>query len=159
LITMAALGIVAVVLFVYIIQNPSTYRQASARLTVVAALLRKNEAALSSLAPTNLQSRIEQVGQNSDVRINREWGERPLIGQLMTRASDLATVYSAPRKLIGAALWCGIDHQRGYHPDPFRGGLLDLYRIPRYAWPLTTFFSSQANFNLRHPQPRFNIGV
>ena len=69
LITMAALGIVAFVLFIYIIQNPSTYRQASARLTVVAAQLRKNEATLSSVAPTNLQSRIEQVGQNSDVRI------------------------------------------------------------------------------------------
>ena len=49
LVTMAALGIVAFVLFIYIIQNPSTYRQASARLTVVAALLRKNAAALSSL--------------------------------------------------------------------------------------------------------------
>jgi len=80
------------------------------------------------------------TSQNSDVRINREWGERPLISQLMTRASDLATVYSAPRKRIGAALWCGIDHQRGYHPDPFRGGLLDLYRIPRYAYYL---FKSQ----------------
>ena len=41
LITMAVLGIVAVVLFIYIIQNPSTYRQASAQVTVVAALLRK----------------------------------------------------------------------------------------------------------------------
>ena len=52
LVTMAALGIVAFVLFIYIIQNPSTYRQASARLTVVAALLRKNEAILDSLTPT-----------------------------------------------------------------------------------------------------------
>ena len=58
---MAALGIVAVVLFIYIIQNPSTYRQASARLTVVAAFLRKNEAALETLPPADLQTRIEQV--------------------------------------------------------------------------------------------------
>jgi hypothetical protein len=41
LVTMAALAIVAFVLFIYIIQNPSTYRQAGDRLTVVAALLRK----------------------------------------------------------------------------------------------------------------------
>ena len=69
LVTMAALGIVAVVLFIYLLQNPSTYRQASARLTVVAALLRKNEAVLLSLPPTNIQARIQQAGQNSDVRI------------------------------------------------------------------------------------------
>ena len=40
----------------------------------------------------------------------------------------------------GAALWCGIDHQRGYHPDPFWGGLLDGFRVPRYAYDL---FKSQ----------------
>jgi hypothetical protein len=55
LITMAALGIVAFVLFIYIIQNPSTYREASARLIGVAAQLRKNEAALDSLTTKNLQ--------------------------------------------------------------------------------------------------------
>jgi beta-galactosidase len=74
------------------------------------------------------------------VRINREWGEQPLLSQLMARAGGLATVYSAPPQRLGAALWAGIDHQRGYHPDPFRGGLLDLYRIPRYAYYL---FKSQ----------------
>ena len=42
LVSMAALAIVAVILFIYILQNPSTYRQASARLTVVAALVNRN---------------------------------------------------------------------------------------------------------------------
>ena len=39
LVTAAALGVVAVILFIYIIRNPSTYRQVNARMTVVAALL------------------------------------------------------------------------------------------------------------------------
>jgi signal transduction histidine kinase len=69
LVSLSALGIVAVVLFLYIIQNPSTYRQASARMTTVAALLRKNETNLVGLSMPDLQARVEQVGQASNVRI------------------------------------------------------------------------------------------
>ena len=38
-------------------------------MTVVAALLRKNETNLASLSLPELQARIEQVGQTSNVRI------------------------------------------------------------------------------------------
>ena len=78
--------------------------------------------------------------QNATTRVKREWGEGPLLLQAAIRARDLDGVYAAPRIQIGAALWCGIDHQRGYHPDPFWGGLLDEFRIPRYAYYL---FKSQ----------------
>ena len=93
------------------------------------------------------------TSQNSLVRINREWGEAPLLSQLMTRVSGLANVYNAPPVRLGAALWAGIDHQRGYHPDPFRGGLLDLYRIPRYAYYL---FKSQ--YDPTYKLPGINTG-
>jgi len=69
LVTAAALSVVAIVLSIYIIQNPSTYRQASAKLTVVAALLRKNEAAWVNLSSADLQARIEQVDQANTTRI------------------------------------------------------------------------------------------
>lgn len=26
------------------------------------------------------------------------------------------------------------DHQRGYHPDPFYGGLMDVFRQPKYSY-------------------------
>ena len=61
LVTAAALAAVAVVLLIYIIQNPSTYRQESARLTVVASLFRKNEAEWSKLSAADLQLQIEKV--------------------------------------------------------------------------------------------------
>ena len=61
LVTAAALAAVAVVLLIYIIQNPSTYRLESARLTVVAALFRKNEAEWSNLSAADLQLQIEKV--------------------------------------------------------------------------------------------------
>jgi signal transduction histidine kinase len=69
LVTLVALGVVAAVLLIYIAQNPSTYRQAAARLSVVAALLRKNETSLDSLGTPELQARLEQAGQASNVRI------------------------------------------------------------------------------------------
>ena len=77
MVTMAALAVVAVVLLIYIIQNPSTYRQASDRLTVVAAVLRNSEASLAYLTSAELQARIQQVSQNYNVRIiffNRKRG-------------------------------------------------------------------------------------
>ena len=77
---------------------------------------------------------------NSPVRVSREWGEGPLLNQALIRAHDLDGIVNAPSNQLGAMLWCGIDHQRGYHPDPFWGGLLDVFRLPRYAYYL---FQSQ----------------
>ena len=78
--------------------------------------------------------------QNATTRVPRTWGERALIGQAMIRARDLDGIFGTPPIRLGAAVWCGIDHQRGYHPDPFWGGLLDVYRMPRYSYQL---FKSQ----------------
>jgi two-component system OmpR family sensor kinase len=69
LVSSVALGIVAVVLLVYIITNPATYRQANAQMTVVATLLRKNETSLESLGISELRMRVEQLSQSSNVRI------------------------------------------------------------------------------------------
>ncbi|SDS23768.1 beta-galactosidase [Paenibacillaceae bacterium GAS479] len=78
--------------------------------------------------------------QNAMTRVKREWGEQAMLNQAHVRAYDLKYIYDTPPKRIGATLWCGIDHQRGYHPDPFYGGLLDVYRLPRYSFYL---FKSQ----------------
>ena len=85
---------------------------------------------------------------NSPVRINREWGEHALNLQADIRESQINDLYNRPPQRIGAALWAGIDHQRGYNPDPFWGGLLDVYRIPRYSYYL---FKSQYDADLKIP--------
>lgn len=74
--------------------------------------------------------------QNAPTRVNHEWGEGPLLKQAAIRARELDGVYDSPPICLGEALWCGIDYQRGYHPDPFWGGLLDEFRRPRYAYYL-----------------------
>jgi beta-galactosidase len=85
---------------------------------------------------------------NAQVRVKREWGEHAMLNQLRIRATDLDAVFSAPRQQIGSALWAGIDHQRGYHPDPFWGGLANIFRIPRYSYYL---FKSQYDPGLAAP--------
>ncbi|MGG6497289.1 UNVERIFIED_CONTAM: hypothetical protein NY603_30645, partial [Bacteroidetes bacterium 56_B9] len=39
-----------------------------------------------------------------------------------------------PRQHVGGCLWHSFDHQRGYHPDPFYGGLMDVFRQPKYSY-------------------------
>jgi len=71
---------------------------------------------------------------NNPNRASRSWGEGPLTVQ----AKHLAMVYNemcaTPRQFIGGALWHPFDHQRGYHPDPYWGGLLDAFRQPKYSY-------------------------
>jgi len=86
--------------------------------------------------------------QNAMTRVKREWGEHAMIDQAVVRADGLDGIFATPPKRIGGAIWCGIDHQRGYHPDPFWGGLLDVYRMPRYSYFL---FKSQYDANLKIP--------
>ncbi|MEJ0001474.1 MAG: hypothetical protein WDO13_21495 [Verrucomicrobiota bacterium] len=80
--------------------------------------------------------------------MNRNWGEGPLLGQAIIRASNIDDIWGTAPIRLGAALWAGIDHQRGYHPDPFWGGLLDGARVPRYSYYL---FQSQYAPDLKIP--------
>ena len=77
--------------------------------------------------------------QNAATRVRRDWGEEAMLGQAKIRRTT--STASTPRlPFVWRGVWCGIDHQRGYHPDPFMGGLLDEFRVPRYAYYL---FQSQ----------------
>lgn len=74
--------------------------------------------------------------QNAYTRVKPEWGEEALTRQSLKQANTLSFLYGNSSTVLGGAIWCGIDHQRGYHPDPFRGGLVDLFRIPRFTYYL-----------------------
>lgn len=45
-------------------------------------------------------------------------------------------LWRTSRQHVGGCLWHAFDHQRGYHPDPFYGGLLDAFRQPKYSYYL-----------------------
>lgn len=78
---------------------------------------------------------------NSYSRVAREWGEEPQIRQAQHYARKdyggsltVDQFCKSPRGHIGGALWHSFDHQRGYHPDPFWGGLMDMFRQPKYSY-------------------------
>ena len=77
---------------------------------------------------------------NSTSRVNRAWGEVPMLVQAehYAQPSYGGTCYNSlwqtSRQHVGGCLWHSFDHQRGYHPDPFYGGLMDAFRQPKYAY-------------------------
>ena len=78
---------------------------------------------------------------NSYSRVAREWGEAPQIRQAQHYARKdyggsltVDQFYKSPKGHIGGTLWHSFDHQRGYHPDPFWGGVMDMFRQPKYSY-------------------------
>ena len=88
---------------------------------------------------------------NGPSRISKAWGEAGQIVQALHygQPAYLFSSYDAmcylPEQFIGGALWHPFDHQRGYHPDPFYGGILDAFRQPKYSYYL---FRSQTPVGL-----------
>jgi two-component system, OmpR family, sensor kinase len=138
LVTMAAIGIVAVVLLFYIIQNPSTYRLASARMTVVAALLRKNDTNLVNLSLPELQTQIVQVGQASNVRIIIFNGKRQAVADSQSTQPGSLHMPLFPRLRVSSVL----RDQNGlywlYIVQHLNNGDWLLVAVPRPAVPLFT---------------------
>jgi len=80
--------------------------------------------------------------QQGSARAPRDWGESAMLVQatrhlqvldeIFSRANGpLATGTSRP---AGADLWAGVDTYRGYHHQPFYGGPLDLFRLPKFDY-------------------------
>jgi beta-galactosidase len=87
--------------------------------------------------------------QQSRNRVARGWGEVPMLHQASAHAAQMDEIMlghhgsssgAGASRLCGACLWAGIDHQRGYHHQPFFGGVLDAMRLPKFSY---YFFQSQ----------------
>ena len=79
------------------------------------------------------------MAQNSNSRVNRGWGETPMLIQAAhyaTEGTSLNSIHASPRQIVGGTFWHSFDHQRGYHPVPFLGGIMDAFRQPKYAYYL-----------------------
>lgn len=85
---------------------------------------------------------------NNDNRASRSWGEHPLLVQALSLARSYDGMFETMGGFIGGAQWHSFDHQRGYHPDPYWGGLFDAFRQPKYAYYM---FRSQTAADLKHP--------
>lgn len=78
--------------------------------------------------------------QNGANRAHRSWGEIPQLTQALNLASpkfiytSYESIYLTPRQQFGGCLWHAFDHQRGYFPDTFYGGIMDIFRQPKYSY-------------------------
>ena len=86
---------------------------------------------------------------NSPSRASRSWGEYPMLvqakgyGKPDYQYTCYDAFYRTSRQHIGGCLWHSFDHQRGYHPDPFYGGIMDNFRQPKYSYYM--FMSQRPN--------------
>ena len=77
---------------------------------------------------------------NSPSRVARNWGEQPMRVQAQHYAcpyypvTSYDVLYKQSPQHVGGCLWHSFDHQRGYHPDPFYGGLMDVFRQLKYSY-------------------------
>ncbi len=99
---------------------------------------------------------------NSPSRVAVNWGETPQLIQAYHYMKPLDYNWICFDKLqknrsqhFGGTLWCGFDHNRGYHPDPFYGGIMDLFRRPKYSY---FAFRSQVPADFTHPDKTIKRG-
>ncbi|MCC8173458.1 MAG: glycoside hydrolase family 2 protein [Odoribacter sp.] len=91
---------------------------------------------------------------NSPSRCNIAWGEVPMLVQAQHYAkpdyvlTSIDGLYKSASHHVGGTLWHSFDHQRGYHPDPFYGGIMDAFRQPKFSYYM---FMSQRNPKEIHP--------
>ncbi len=85
---------------------------------------------------------------NNNNRASRSWGEQPQLVQALSLAESYGEMYNTTGQFIGGAQWHPFDHQRGYHPDPYFGGMFDAFRQPKYAYYM---FKSQVPPDRVHP--------
>lgn len=77
---------------------------------------------------------------NSPSRASRAWGEYPMLvqakgyGRPDYQYTCYDALYKTTKQHVGGCLWHSFDHQRGYHPDPFYGGIMDNFRQPKYSY-------------------------
>ncbi len=93
-------------------------------------------------------------------RASRSWGERPQMVQAMSLRQSARELYQTNGQFIGGCQWHPFDHQRGYHPDPYWGGIYDAFRQEKTAFwmfaALLTDGSEQPMVKIAHEMTQFS---
>ena len=73
---------------------------------------------------------------NAINRAARGWGEQAMLTAALSLADTYGMMYRGQRQFIGGCQWHPFDHQRGYHPDAYLGGIYDAFRQKKYAFEM-----------------------
>ena len=71
---------------------------------------------------------------NAINRAARSWGEKPMLTAALSLTDTYGMMFRGQRQFIGGCQWHPFDHQRGYHPDAYLGGIYDAFRQKKYAF-------------------------
>ncbi|MBR6263299.1 MAG: glycoside hydrolase family 2 [Prevotella sp.] len=71
---------------------------------------------------------------NAINRAARGWGEHAMLTAALSLTDTYGMMYRGQRQFIGGCQWHPFDHQRGYHPDAYLGGIYDAFRQKKYAF-------------------------
>ncbi|MBO6032859.1 MAG: glycoside hydrolase family 2, partial [Prevotella sp.] len=94
---------------------------------------------------------------NAINRAARGWGEHAMLAAALSLADTYGQMYHGQRQFIGGCLWHPFDHQRGYHPDAYVGGIYDAFRQPKYALDMFKAQSQQEPFlSIAHEMTQFS---
>ena len=77
-------------------------------------------------------------------RASRSWGERPMLTQALSLHKSTCELFHTTGQFIGGCQWHPFDHQRGYHPDPYWGGIYDAFRQKKTAFDMFAAVLSKA---------------
>ncbi|MBQ4393033.1 MAG: glycoside hydrolase family 2 [Prevotella sp.] len=69
-------------------------------------------------------------------RAARAWGEHAMLAAALSLADTYGMMFRGQRQFIGGCQWHPFDHQRGYHPDAYFGGIYDAFRQKKYAYEM-----------------------
>lgn len=91
---------------------------------------------------------------NAINRAARGWGERPMLIAALSLADTYGMMYRGQRQFTGGCLWHPFDHQRGYHPDAYLGGIYDAFRQKKYAFEMFRSQMQAPGVTLPNPTPK-----
>ena len=73
---------------------------------------------------------------NAINRAARGWGGQAQVTSALSLADTYGMMYRGQRQFIGGCQWHPFDHQRGYHPDAYLGGIYDAFRQKKYSFEM-----------------------
>ena len=90
-------------------------------------------------------------------RASRSWGERPMLTQAMSLYRSTQELFHTTGQFIGGCQWHPFDHQRGYHPDPYWGGIYDAFRQKKTAFNMFAAVLNSPSPITNHQSPIVSI--
>lgn len=96
---------------------------------------------------------------NAINRAPRFWGEKAMLDASLSLDKTYKEMLTDKNQFIGGCQWHPFDHQRGYHPDPYFGGIYDAFRQPKYQlapFKANSLISNEPYLFIAHEMMQFS---